>query len=148
MMEPGKQHNFRVLRDATWTDDFNRLLAVSGLSTNKLINYLIQTGLATFDVTGEKQRLAFVTSEELEHLIARRLSPENLQGIESKPVPKAVPVATPKKEVYVEEAPTESEPEVDEKPTRRPAINKGRNKRPSVAVPDDVKDSFNQFKAD
>lgn len=149
MIEPGKQHNFRVLTDAKWTDDFNRLLAVSGLSANKLINHLIQTGLATLDITGEKQRLAFVTTHELEFLIEKRLSGERLVLDKNASKP-SLPVETDPleeeassmvSEELVEESPAPASP-------RKPSINTKRKGKPKVSVPDSVKSSFEQYKAD
>lgn len=144
MIEPGKQHNFRVLTDAKWTDDFNRLLAVSGLSANKLINHLIQTGLSTLDITGEKQRLAFVTTNELEYLIEKRLEGEELvTKKKTKLAPKAV---DPQPEV--EENPQQEDEDLLTKSPRKPAINSKRKPRTTVSIPDSVKSSVDQFKLD
>lgn len=150
MIGPGKQHNLRVLRDAEWTDDFNRLLAVSGLSANRLLNHLIQTGIATLDVTGQKGRLAIVTSEELNHLLERRAAqatgrplPRNIPSFEVTPQVSESPVPV---ETVVEE----DEPEATESATtapRRPSI-KQKNPRNKVQIEGDVLDTFHKFQGE
>lgn len=146
MIGPGKQHNLRVLRDAEWTDDFNRLLAVSGLSANRLLNHLIQTGIATLDVTGQKGRLAIVTSEELNHLLERRAAQSSgrplPQDIPSFEVP-AQPAATPPPvETIVSEAPQETE----KTPRRRPEI-KQKNPR-KVQIENNVLETFHKYQGE
>ncbi|MGF0347672.1 hypothetical protein ACQR3P_28945 [Rhodococcus sp. IEGM1300] len=144
MIEPGKQHNFRILSDATWTEDFNRILAVSGLSANKLINHMIQTGLATLDITGEKQRLAFVTTNELEYLVEKRLAGEKLVTKKNSPPSKA----SASEEEQEEDSQKEPVVETPSVPPRKPAINSKRKPRTTVSIPDSVKSSVDQFKVD
>lgn len=147
MIGPGKQHNLRVLRDAEWTDDFNRLLAVSGLSANRLLNHLIQTGIATLDVTGQKGRLAIVTSEELNHLLERRAAQAT-----GRPLPQSIPSfeVTPQSV----ESPSPVDALVDQEQSeavapapRRPEI-KQKNPRNKVQIEGNVLDTFHKFQGE
>lgn len=139
MIEPGKQHNLRVLRDATWTEDFNRLLAVSGLSANRLLNHLIQTGISTLDVTGQKSRIAIVTTEELNHLLERRAKGPSTEPVaqvrQTEPVPEPIPQPV-----------VEPEPEPQASTRRKPQIE--RKRRQDVKVGGDVLDTFRQYQTD
>lgn len=147
MIEPGKQHNLRVLRDAEWTEDFNRLLAVSGLSANRLLNHLIQTGIATLDVTGQKGRLAIVTSEELNHLLERR-SGLSTGRPAAQPIATLEPVAEIEKEDSQPEAPINEPVQEKEAPvTRRPTI-KQKNPRQKVQLEGNVLDTFHKFQGE
>ena len=147
MIGPGKQHNLRVLRDAEWTDDFNRLLAVSGLSANRLLNHLIQTGIATLDVTGQKGRLAIVTSEELNHLLERRSAQAT-----GRPLPQSIPSfeATPQSvesPSSVDAIIEQEQPEAVAPAPRRPEI-KQKNPRNKVQIEGNVLDTFHKFQGE
>lgn len=147
MIGPGKQHNLRVLRDAEWTDDFNRLLAVSGLSANRLLNHLIQTGIATLDVTGQKGRLAIVTSEELNHLLERRSAQAT-----GRPLPQSIPSfeASPQTEGAPSSVVTrvdQEQPEAVTPAPRRPEI-KQKNPRNKVQIEGNVLDTFHKFQGE
>lgn len=147
MIGPGKQHNLRVLRDAEWTDDFNRLLAVSGLSANRLLNHLIQTGIATLDVTGQKGRLAIVTSEELNHLLERRAAQAT-----GRPLPQSIPSFEASPQVAESHSPVETLVEQEQSESvapapRRPEI-KQKNPRNKVQIEGNVLDTFHKFQGE
>lgn len=146
MIEPGKQHNLRVLRDAEWTEDFNRLLAVSGLSANRLLNHLIQTGIATLDITGQKGRLAIVTSEELNHLLERR-SGLSTGRTAPQPIATLEPVIEPEQETESEGASGSDSSHEEAPKTRRPTI-KQKNPRQKVQLDGNVLDTFHKFQGE
>lgn len=93
MLQPGKQHNFRVTVEATWTDAFNRLAHKHKWSANKTMNILLQNALNYMEQTGETITVD-LSPEELNILLRLRQDP-NSGLLQPTPAPLQTPVIEP-----------------------------------------------------
>lgn len=78
MLVPGKQHNFRVSKNASWTDAFNRIASRNQWSVNHTINVLIHSALNMNELTNESVMVE-ISPKEFELL--RQLRQNPLQSI-------------------------------------------------------------------
>lgn len=93
MLQPGKQHNFRVTVDATWTDAFNRLADKHKWSANKTMNILLHNALNMMAQTNETITVD-ISPQELDTLLRLRQEPQ-AATLQSTPVFRSTPVASP-----------------------------------------------------
>lgn len=93
MLQPGKQHNFRVTADATWTDAFNSLAHKHKWSANKTMNILLHNALNYMEQTSESITID-LSPEELNILLRLRQDP-NSGLLQPTPAPLQTPVIQP-----------------------------------------------------
>lgn len=89
MLRPGKQHNFRVTVEATWTEAFNRLADKHKWSANKTMNILLHNALNMMEMTDETITVD-VLPHELDTILRLRNNPPSLSA---EPVRQAAPVS-------------------------------------------------------
>lgn len=104
MLRPGKQHNFRVTVDATWTEAFNRLADKHKWSANKTMNILLHNALHMMDQTDETITVD-VTPQEMDTLLRLRRDPQlfsatpapiaPIETQQPKPIPTRTSIPTP-----------------------------------------------------
>lgn len=90
MLQPGKQHNFRVTVDAAWTDAFNRLAHKHKWSANKTMNILLHNALNYMEQTDETITVD-LSPEELSILLRLRQDPQS-GLLQPTPAPLQTPV--------------------------------------------------------
>lgn len=93
MLRPGKQHNFRVTVDATWTEAFNRLADKHKWSANKTMNILLHNALHMMEQSDETITVD-VSPQDLDTLLRLKQDPQIFSQEPARITPPSRPVRT------------------------------------------------------